>query len=103
MAKHLGVRYLYRELTAAGAVADATASDEDAGLRQALKALPASWGSQLRRATIVGDMAQIMAAIRAIREHGLEAMTATALTDELTQMANNFEHDRILAIIEQAG
>jgi len=70
---------------------------DDAELASRLAALPAAWAEGLRQATILGDLDLILARIRTIGEND------PGLADALTVLAKSYEHDRILALLTQAG
>ena len=107
LARHLGVRFVYQEVVqdrertrripgepSQGALA-LTAGDLE--LAERMAALPPDWVVDLREATILGDLGLILARIDQIREQD------AALAEALAALAHNFDHDKILALIQQAG
>jgi signal transduction histidine kinase/ActR/RegA family two-component response regulator len=93
LAKHLGVQYLYEERPAPGtptAVAHALSPE-------ALCDLPAPWLADLEQATTRADLHLILSLVDQIRKDN------AALADALTELAQNYEYKRILALIEQCG
>ena len=106
LARHLGVRFVYQELKdretrrripgepSQGAPA-LTAGDLE--LAERMAALSPDWVGDLREATILGDLGLILARIDQIREQD------AALAEALAALARDFDHDKILALIQQAG
>ncbi len=62
-----------------------------------MTALPAKWMESLKQGAIQADFLLLSSVIEQIR--GLDATLAGALT----QLAENFEYDEILALIQQTG
>jgi PAS domain S-box-containing protein len=95
LATHLGLRFLYEEeptgLAPAGILPSEAVSVE------ALAALPASWLAELRGATTRADLSLVLDLIEGIRERD------AAVADVLATLAGNYEYQKILALIEQAG
>jgi len=107
LARHLGVRFVYQEVAqdrerrprvpgepSQGALA-LTAGDLE--LAERMAALSPGWVVDLREATILGDLGLILARIERIREQD------AALAEALAALAHDFDHDKILALIQQAG
>jgi CheY-like chemotaxis protein len=94
LSKHLGVRLVYEEI---GAVDRPVSRDADARLVERLSALPADWVADLQEAAILGDLGSILVLVDRIREQD------AALAEALADLAHDFDHDRILTLIEQAG
>jgi two-component system sensor histidine kinase ChiS len=107
LARHLGVRFVYQEVAqdrerrpripgepSQGAPA-LTAGDLE--LVERMAALSPDWVADLREATILGDLGLILARIERIREQD------AALAEALAALAHDFDHDKILALIQQAG
>ena len=92
--KHLGIRFIYEE---AGETAVVTAVPRlsEADMRQSLAALPANLQADLRRAARLGALDQILTAVAHIQAQD------PALGAALAEMAHNFEHDRLLALMER--
>jgi len=106
LAKHLGVRFVYQDIEIEDrrrgppgeppqdAPALAVRRPE---LVERLAALPADWVTDLQQATILGDLDSILTLIDQIR--GQDATLAKALAN----LARDFDHDRILTLIQRAG
>ena len=106
LAKHLGVRFVYQEIeiedrrrgTPGEPLQDAPAlAVRRPELVERLAALPADWVTDLQQATILGDLDSILTLIDQIR--GQDATLAKALAN----LARDFDHDRILTLIQRAG
>jgi CheY-like chemotaxis protein len=99
LVEHLGVRFVYEETLdrPADQPAKRTTRPAEVLTLTALAALPASWVSDLRKATIRADMNRILALIDEIRGHDV------ALADALAHLARRFKYKKILALVEQAG
>jgi CheY-like chemotaxis protein len=102
IAKHLGVRYVYGAPVGPEPDGRVQGSDEQR-LPRLIGALPTEWRERLRRATVVGDLAQIESAIDAVDGCEIEPGAAALIKEILGGLASNYEHDRILALIGQAG
>ena len=89
LARHLGVAFVYEDLP--GETEAACAGD---GLN--LGDMPAEWLSDLRQATVEGDLDWMATLIEDAQER--EPTRAAALAE----LAHNFRHDEILAQIECA-
>jgi PAS domain S-box-containing protein len=99
LAKHLGVRFVYEEIERGDRE---KRQDTSETLRRGLSpadvaALPAGWVADLRGATIKADLNLMLTLIDQIRGDN------PALADALVDLANNFEYQKILTLIEQAG
>ncbi len=103
--RHLGVRYVYEDIAAlqesraqaaGGASADGHIGSEEE-LVQRTAALQPNLLSDLQRATALGDVGQISATIDRIDDldHGL--------AQELSDMAHEFEHERILNLLQKTN
>jgi hypothetical protein len=66
-------------------------------LPAALAAMPAEWRQELRGATILGSLESITAVLARAGEYD------AALAEALQEMAQDYRHDSILALLEQAG
>jgi CheY-like chemotaxis protein/anti-sigma regulatory factor (Ser/Thr protein kinase) len=98
--KHLGVRFRYDEVApAAGPVSDAALAGPrgEVGVAERLRALPAEWMARLEQAVTLGSVDRISAAVDEIR--GRDPWLAAVLG----RLADDFEHDEILALIRQSG
>ena len=98
VAKHLGVRYVYQDMTPTPAQ-EPTPSDQEeptAWLAARLRAADPAWLADLERATTLGDLEAIE------RLAGQVAEQDSALAEELARLADGFEHDRILVAIAQS-
>jgi PAS domain S-box-containing protein len=89
--RHLGVRFVY-ETEHPTAAADSV--EAAPALRDALRALPARWRADLRRAVVRANFTQMLDLIADI--HGQHP----ELADTLTELAQNFEYDRLAALIQ---
>lgn len=97
MAKHLGVRFKYEsEVISAGTLRPSPREGLVAKLAPAAAAVPAELLTELKLATVKADLSAIAAAIDMIRLYD------AVLADALSNLAENFEHDAILQVI-QAG
>jgi len=100
LSKHLGVRFVYREVEPAPylkPVDRVALQDADLELVRRLAALPAGWAIRLREAITVGELAAIAEIIDQIRKQDAE------LGQALAALAHRFEHDRMLMLLWQAG
>ncbi len=100
LAKHLGVRYVYEEqepplLTEA--FGEPSGQEDDASLAKRLGSLPAEWLTDLQRATTLGDLRLILQTVDLIRKQDQD------LAEALAALIHEFEHERILMLIEEAG
>lgn len=100
-ARHLGVRYIYEDIlpadSATGKAGQTQASKGDyQELIPHLQAADPVWISNLEQATILGDLDQINRLARQIEEQDPE------LASRIASLADRFEHDQILALIEQS-
>jgi CheY-like chemotaxis protein len=101
VAKYLGVKYTYEEVLAAsgqpvpGSLPELSEADLQALVSRLAKLDPA-WLADLEHATILGDQQAILQAARQV------AGKDPALAESLTRLANQFDHDRILGLIQQA-
>jgi len=89
---HLGVRFVYEEAHAAGNTEQAEA--QEILTVDAFARLPDEWTAQLRQGAEEVDIDQLSFVIEQIR--GRDA----ALADALTRLAENFEYDKILALVQ---
>jgi CheY-like chemotaxis protein len=96
LTKHLGVRFIYGEEAAPPAAALLDQA-QDALTPAALSALPASWLSELQKATVRADLKLILSLADQIRQQ------SPTLAKALANLAGNFEYKKILALIEQDG
>ena len=102
---HLGVRFVYHEMEEDQRLGAAEESPQDALTRRArhralvegLAALAADWVTELREATVRGDLGLILTLVDQIREKD------AALAEALAAWARDFDHDKILMLIQQAG
>jgi PAS domain S-box-containing protein len=91
MNKHLGVRYVYEEVTALGTSIPTKAQ----ALTQAdLAALPADWLASLHQATIEGDVELMRTLIEQIRPQN------EALANALTFLANQYQFEHLLMLTQ---
>jgi two-component system, sensor histidine kinase ChiS len=95
--KHLGVRFLYDEDASAREPVASAAVAGKGGMAEQLNALPAEWLARLRQAAALGSVDMLSTAIDEIssRDPSLAAV--------LARLADDFEHEEILALIRQSG
>ena len=99
LAKHLGVRYVYEEVAPpviSKAFDHPARREDDARLVEGLAALPSKWVSDLQRAAILGDLRQMLQLLEQIRDQSPD------LAEALAALSHEFEHERILMLIEEA-
>ncbi|MGB0385687.1 MAG: AAA family ATPase [Ardenticatenaceae bacterium] len=94
MHQHIGVRFVYDEDEASSS--SATVAQEEALTPAALAALPAELLAQLQKAVYVSDIELTEERIAQISHHH------PALAKQLTTLADEFEYDEILELIEEA-
>ncbi len=105
IAKHLDVRYIVEEtepavetaVPSAGGLEPAGKISSEAELVARTAALQPALISGLQQATVLGDVNEIEALIRQIDG------SDPSLAEELTVMAHEFEHERILALIAKVN
>jgi len=98
LTKHLGVRFVYEEISPPGAKpAAAAASSMDVLTPAARTALPAGWVADLQQATVKADLDRILTLIDQIRGEN------PALADVLADLARDFEYRKILVLTDPAG
>jgi two-component system sensor histidine kinase/response regulator len=99
VARHLGTRFVYEEIEPLPATSHGHPITHEGGadLAQRLAALPAAWVTDLEEAATLGDLVVLRELIAVISGHDAE------LGEVLAALAGQFEHDGILALIEQAG
>jgi signal transduction histidine kinase/ligand-binding sensor domain-containing protein/CheY-like chemotaxis protein len=105
IAKHLGVRYIYEDAAArserAGQPVTGAGVQREIGSEAELiartAALQPTLLAELQRATTLGDVNQIQAAIGRIYE------IDPYLAEEIAEMAHEFEHERILDLLQKAN
>jgi CheY-like chemotaxis protein len=93
--KHLGVRYIYEDPTAAGKAATGEASHEVLA-PQDLASLDPEWIAEFKQRILSVDMEAIASSIEQIRT------VNPTLADTLHGCINNFEYDRILSAIAKS-
>jgi two-component system, sensor histidine kinase ChiS len=92
--KHLGIRFEYEEI--GEPLVDTPVSRlTETDLKQSLMTLPPTLVDELQQAVRLGSLDQILTAVAHIQAQD------QALGAALTEMAHNFEHDRLLALMEQ--
>jgi hypothetical protein len=94
------VRFVYdveQAQPATAQPADAAAASRERLTPAALAALPAGWVADVQQATIKADLNLVLNLIDQIE--GQNPALAAALAD----LAHNFEYEKILTLIEQAG
>ena len=99
LAKHLGVRYIYEEVAPpllAEAFGHPARQEGDTELTERLAVLPVEWVTDLQQAAILGDLRLMLQLADQIREQDPD------LAEALAAMVHDFEHERILMLIEEA-
>ncbi len=94
MAKHLGIRFLY-EQPPEGDNATQQKKPKLSDLAQRLEALPPEIRQKLRKAAVLGQVNEITAYIVEIK------MKDEHLAEGLSRLANNYEYDKMLELIDQ--
>jgi signal transduction histidine kinase/FixJ family two-component response regulator len=99
--KHLGVRFVYKEKEdlperEPSMIETPVGPMETSDFVHRLSGLPEDWLSDLKQATVVGDLSVIEGLIYQIRERD------APLGNSLAEMARNFNHDEILHLIQRA-
>ena len=95
MHKHLGVQFIYEE-TQESKVERRKPKVGEVLTPEALAVLPSDLLMKLEQATDRGDIQLIFSIIDEIRAH------AAAVADALARLANEFDYDRILRLIQEA-
>ena len=95
MGKHLGVRYIYEDQTAAS-LAGAGESSFEVLTPLAIASLPPNWVAEFKQNILSVDMEAIASSIEQIRTVNPE------LAGTLLDCINNFEYDRILSVIAES-
>ena len=93
----LGVQFVYEDENPQPKSPSVATNERQDIVLDGLKESSAIWRSRLRAATVHADAGAVMAVIDQIRPQ------SPALAEALSTMANNFEHDAILALIDQAA
>ncbi len=106
IAKHLGVRYIYQDAIPAGEMVTTeeiepsgkvAPKETDADLVKQLAAMPDDWRNSLEQATILGDLDSIGELIQQA------SLNDPLIFSGLKKLADNFEHDHILNLIQRAS
>jgi CheY-like chemotaxis protein len=100
LAKHLGVHFIYEEAESPWTPEEPkhpAPEDSDAELVRRLAGLPREWLANLQEATTLGELRLILDHIDRIGEHDTELARA------LAALARDFDHERILLLLEMAG
>lgn len=92
LTRHLGVRFVYADEAAAVAAQPLTPDRLVAATGQA-----ADWRADLQQATVAADLDRMLVLIDQLRP------TDSALADQLTELARNFNYDQILRLVQPAG
>ena len=99
LAKHLGVRYIYEEVAPPllpEAFGHPARQEGDTELAERLAVLPVEWVTDLQRAVVLGDLRLMLQLADQIREQDPD------LAEALAASIHEFEHERILMLIEEA-
>ena len=94
LSKHLGIRFVYEEIKAPSQTLDIGKEFEGQKLKVALQTLPPELLAKLEDAAIRIDMETIDRVIDQIRAHN------AAVSDVLAILADDFEYDKISALIQ---
>ena len=100
LSRHLHVRFVYEEAEPAPRlepVDRAASQDADVQLAARLAVLPSEWLTGLQKAIILGETIAITELVDRIREQDTELGRA------LAALAGQFEHEKMLMLIRQAG
>jgi CheY-like chemotaxis protein len=97
MSKHIGVRYVYEAVSPAGEDTSLGSQVSLENLRSQISALPLDLLTSLREGTELGDLEMIDGIITQIRQHD------PALAETLGRLANNFEYDKMLSLIQRVA
>lgn len=92
LTRHLGVRFVYADEAAVIAAQPLTPDRLVAATGQA-----ADWRADLQQATVAADLDRMLVLIDQLRP------TDSALADQLTELARNFNYDQILRLVQPAG
>jgi CheY-like chemotaxis protein len=93
--QHVGVEFVYQTSSSTQPTEPGIKiSRKENDLFKALEQYPPSLLDNLERATVIGDMDRILAVLKTIEGDEPE------IASELTTLAEEYNHDRILAIIE---
>ncbi len=98
--RHLDVRFTYEEVELeplSRATTEPRLRDAHAALAGRLADLPSEWVADLHEATVLGDLILIRELVALISGQDAE------LGEALDTLAQQFEHDKILMLIQQAG
>jgi CheY-like chemotaxis protein len=99
MARHLGICYVYEE-TAPPLLSEAfdlhARQEDDAQLVKGLAAQLGEWVNELQRAATLGDLRQMLQLLDQVREQDPD------LAEALAALTHEFEHERMLMLIEEA-
>jgi signal transduction histidine kinase/ligand-binding sensor domain-containing protein/DNA-binding NarL/FixJ family response regulator len=90
--KHLGVRFIYEGAAAPSGAGGRPTADADLGSR--VHAMPREWQEGLREVAVLGSLDGILARADEIRGRD------SVLADALAEMAEEYEHEKILALLE---
>jgi len=96
MSKHMGVRYVYEELEVERPEVGISPKANLEDLKSKIGALPAELLTQLTEGAELGDMAMIDEVIAEIYHHH------PPLAEGLSRLANNFEYNKMLNVIQEA-
>jgi DNA-binding NarL/FixJ family response regulator len=92
--KHLGVRFVYEG--AAGSIGGASRPAADPDLAGRVHAMPDEWRESLHDAAVLGSGDSILSLADEIRGRD------SRLADALTEMAKEYQHEEILALLGSA-
>jgi len=99
LTKHLGVRYTYEEVAPPllpEVFGHPARQEGDTELAERLAVLPVEWVTNLQRAVVLGDLRLMLQLVDQIRAQDPD------LAEALAALIHDFEHERILMLIEEA-
>jgi CheY-like chemotaxis protein/anti-sigma regulatory factor (Ser/Thr protein kinase) len=97
LTRYLGVRFVYVDESPAARSSRLLTPDRLAIATVTATTLPAAWRAELQQATVAADLDRMLALIDQLRP------TDPALADQLTGLAQNFNYDQILQLVQSAG
>jgi CheY-like chemotaxis protein len=97
MSKHIGVRYVYEEDSKIAESPGRGEKLEFEDLKSEMAILPIELLASLEEATELSDMEMVNQVVAEIRSRN------ASLADVLARLADNFEYDKIFALLQEAG
>jgi len=96
ISKHIGVRYVYQEDGKLAELRQRRKKSNIEALKCEIELLPPELLTRLEEATELSDMEMIDQVVTEIRRHHAK------LADELAGLLNNFQYDKILALVQES-